>query len=155
MRSILISFLALAACTAAFAEEPFAGTWKLNLAKSKYSPGMAPKEATLVIREVAGAQVEQTVSGVGPDGKPLGIKQTVNQTGGVWKFQQGAPPAGTLSVILKIGPRELYGGTYVADKQVSAGHATLSADGKTLVNTVKGVDPQGKPFENMTVFERQ
>ena len=28
------------------AQEPWFGTWKLNLAKSKYSPGPAPKSTT-------------------------------------------------------------------------------------------------------------
>ena len=155
MRIRLISILALATCAAVFAEEPFAGTWKLNLAKSKYAPGMAPKEATAVLREVAGGQVEQTVSGVGPDGKPIAVKQTVSQAGGVWKFQQGGPPPGEMRAALKISPREFYNVTYIGEKQVSYTHSTLSADGKTFVHTVKGVNPQGKPFENTAVFERQ
>jgi hypothetical protein len=43
----LISVLALTAVV--FAADNNVGTWKLNLAKSKYSPGPAPKSQTLKI----------------------------------------------------------------------------------------------------------
>src|SRR4029453_2501850 len=38
--------LAVAAIATAQAKDPFVGTWTLNLAKSKYSPGPAPKSST-------------------------------------------------------------------------------------------------------------
>jgi len=51
------------------------GTWKLNVAKSKYDPGPAPKGSTLTL-EVAGdgIKVVQTYTRVvSPDGKVLTI----------------------------------------------------------------------------------
>jgi hypothetical protein len=56
----LVSSVACLALTALFASAPLAqsdpqvGVWKLNLAKSKYSPGPAPKSGTVKI-EAAGA----------------------------------------------------------------------------------------------------
>ena len=44
------------------------GTWKLNEAKSKFSPGAAKN--TTVVYEAAGDSVKVTVDGVGADGKP-------------------------------------------------------------------------------------
>ena len=140
---------------ALWAEEPFAGTWKLNLAKSKYPPGMAPKDVTVVIKEIGGGQVEQTVSGTDAAGKPISVKETVNQTGGVWKFQQGGPPAGILAVAVKIDPREAINATYVSEKQVEFSRSTVSKDGKSITTAAKGIDPQGKPFESVAVLEKQ
>jgi hypothetical protein len=34
--------------------DPFAGLWQLNVAKSKYSPGLPPKSQTVYIQGAAG-----------------------------------------------------------------------------------------------------
>ena len=47
-----------------------AGTWKLNLAKSKYQQGQAPKSATLLY-EPAGAGIKVTVDQLPADGAPI------------------------------------------------------------------------------------
>ena len=41
-----VGVLAVAALATAQAKDPFVGTWTMNPAKSKYSPGPAPKSAT-------------------------------------------------------------------------------------------------------------
>jgi hypothetical protein len=40
-------------------------------------------------------------------------------------------------------------------KEVGSAHSVVSADGKTLTRVVKGVDAQGKAFQNTEVYERQ
>ena len=108
-----------------------------------------------MIKEIPGGQVEQTATGIDTDGKPISGKQTVNQTGGVWHFQQGGPPAGALAVAVKISPREVINVTYIGEKQVQYSHSKLSADGKSLITDAHGVDPHGKPFESTQVLDRQ
>src|SRR5258707_2956948 len=61
-----VLFAAASACVAA--DDVNMGTWKLNEAKSKFSPG-APKNTT-VVYEAAGDSVKVTVDGVDADGKP-------------------------------------------------------------------------------------
>jgi hypothetical protein len=46
----------------------FMGTWKLNEAKSKFTPGTG--ENTTVVYEAGGDSVKVTVDGVDADGKP-------------------------------------------------------------------------------------
>ena len=48
-----VGLLLVAALAGAQSKDPFVGTWKLNLAKSTYSPGPPPKSTTSVY-EVAG-----------------------------------------------------------------------------------------------------
>ncbi len=43
---------------------PAAGTWQLNVAKSKYSPGPAPKSSTIKIVANADGSFTQTVDSV-------------------------------------------------------------------------------------------
>ena len=57
-----VLFAAASACLAA--DDANLGTWKLNEAKSKYSPG-APKN-TSVVYEAAGDSIKVTVDGVAP-----------------------------------------------------------------------------------------
>jgi hypothetical protein len=60
MRRSRLTLLAITVATSllvlgsiAQAADNQAGTWKLNVAKSKYSPGPAPKEGTLTIESQA------------------------------------------------------------------------------------------------------
>jgi hypothetical protein len=40
-------------------------------------------------------------------------------------------------------------------KEVGSTHAVVGVDGKRVTRVVKGVDAQGKAFENTEVYERQ
>ena len=53
---------------------PFVGTWKLNLASSKYNPGPAPQSQT----RTWDASGMVMVNGVGATGKPLSYGYSVN-----------------------------------------------------------------------------
>ncbi len=63
--TMALCFVAAAVC---FADDAFTGTWKLNEAKSKLTPG-GPKN-NLVVYEAAGDNVKITVDGTDSDGKP-------------------------------------------------------------------------------------
>src|SRR5882672_6396786 len=68
-RVILLTLAVLfASVTVCLAQNPHMGTWKLNEAKSKFSPG-APKNTT-VVYEAAGDSVKVIVDGVDGAGNP-------------------------------------------------------------------------------------
>src|SRR5258706_10552089 len=68
-RTLLLSLTVLVAAMAVYsASDVNMGTWKLNEAKSKISPG-AGKNTSVVIA-TAGDNVKVTVDGIGADGKP-------------------------------------------------------------------------------------
>jgi len=46
------------------AADPAIGTWKLNVAKSKYTPGPAPNSATITYEETFGTFEESPTSGL-------------------------------------------------------------------------------------------
>ena len=56
---IVLLLCCFAVNVAAASPDPHLGTWKLNVAKSKYSPGPAPKEVTMKI-EAKGAGIHLT-----------------------------------------------------------------------------------------------
>jgi len=55
--------------------DPFLGTWQLNLAKSKYSPGPPPRSQTSNF-QAEGQNYKVTVTGVGAEGNPISITLT-------------------------------------------------------------------------------
>jgi len=68
---LLASVLAIFA-VAATADGQHSGVWKLNVAKSKYSPGPGPKELTEMI-VLSGSRYKVDANGTAPDGKPMHI----------------------------------------------------------------------------------
>src|SRR5439155_5064382 len=58
------------------------GTWKLNLAKSKYAGGTAPKSSTLVVESANGGKgIKVTANIMLADGSPRTIAYTANCDG--------------------------------------------------------------------------
>ena len=136
------------------ADNPFVGTWKLNTAKSKGTPGTLNKEETVVF-EAVGDQIKRTVTGVDPDGEPLNMSATIAWDGKEHKVE--APNRPPVMVAVKsVNARRINVTVKGADgKVVSSGHVDVSKDGKTMTATFKGEDPKGRKFDNVEVFERQ
>jgi hypothetical protein len=137
------------------ADNPFVGTWKLNTAKSKGTPGMLSKEATVVF-EAVGDQMKRTVTGVDPDGEPVNSSSTIPWDGKEHKVEgpKGRPPV--MVTVKPVNDRRVNVTVKSADgKVVSSGHAEVSKDGKTMTATFKGEDPKGRKFDNVEVFDKQ
>ena len=159
MRKLLypLTLCLLVGSLSAFNADPLVGTWKLNLAKSKYAgTNKPPKELTMVIQEQGDNNV-LIMKGVAADGSPISSKLTVLKTGGEENFSEGAPRAGT-SVVLakrKADSRSVDITRLQNGKVIQTVHIVVSADGKTIRQTVKGTDAKGKPFEAMEVADKQ
>ena len=70
----------LAGAALAQSSDPRLGTWKLNLAKSTYAAGTAPKSVTYTA-EAAGAGINVTGEAVGADGAVKHSRFTANYDG--------------------------------------------------------------------------
>ncbi len=78
MRYAKLAFALSGLATVLFAAEPFAGTWKLNLEKSKYKTGTPPKEQTLTIAE-SGSDLDVRINGTAADGTAISSHYTVRK----------------------------------------------------------------------------
>src|SRR2546425_210411 len=63
-----------------WAADPIAGTWKLNRAKSKYSPGPTPTSATITYEETADG-IKRTGENLLPDGSKTSFEYTAKYDG--------------------------------------------------------------------------
>jgi hypothetical protein len=150
----LLALLGLAVTL--FGADPFSGTWKLNIAKSKFPAGRnpAPKEITAVIREQVD-ETEVTVKGTAVDGSPIAAHYTVPpKRKGALKSAEDS--AGSTVTSRRIDDRTIDSATTRDGKQIQTSHSVVSRDGKTLRMTIRGFDSQGKPVEEgYQVYEKQ
>jgi hypothetical protein len=115
------------------ADNPFVGTWKLNTAKSKGTPGTINKEETVVF-EAVGDQIKRTVTGIDPDGEPINMSATLAWDGKEHKVEapKGRPPV--MVAVKSINDRRINVTVKSAEgKVVSSVHADVSKDGREQV----------------------
>jgi hypothetical protein len=139
------------------ADDPFAGTWKFNVAKSKPAPaqaGMAIKEQTSVIEE-SSDQATVTLKGTRENGSAISTKYTVLRNGGPISYSEGGPPAGVSVASKRINDRTVDFITTRDGKEVSTTHITVNSNGKTMRLATHGTDARGKPVHSTAVFEKQ
>ena len=130
---------------------PFVGTWKLNLAKSK-DPGAFPKEETLSVQVVDG-QRQVTIKGTATNGSPISFKYEVPDNGGLGKVLAGGPYDAVAGKRIDANTREV--SYMMRGKGVLQLRSAVSKDGNTMSLTVEGTDDQGKTFSGLAVFDRQ
>ena len=158
MRKNLL-IVSLAACCAlvlsssvAMAAENWLGTWKIDLAKSKYSPGPAPKSLTLKWEATPGG-IKFTSDGVGADGKP-------NHTMYLSKFDgkdvpyEGNPDA-DMAAPMKSDDSSYSNTWKKAGKATITAKVVVSADGKTMTITQTGTNAKGEAVNNTIVYTKQ
>lgn len=134
--------------------DAFVGTWKLNVAKSRFAKGHEIKELSLVIARDA-ENVTVTVNGIDGAGKTISIKYSVPDAGGTLNYTEGAPPEGTTVVSKRIDDHTVDQTSTVNGKEVASVHSVLSATGRTLTQTRTDLDENGKYSKSVVVYDRQ
>jgi len=146
----LVAALAIFVATATADEH--SGTWKMNPAKSKYSPGPALKNLTETIAS-GGNSYKVEANGTDGDGNPMHIEFNAKFDGKDYPAI-GVPWADMVSV------KRIDAHTVQAI-QKKGGQVTMtitcmvSTDGKTHTCTLKGKDEQGHNVSNVVVFDKQ
>ena len=134
------------------ASDPRIGTWKLNVAKSKYSPGPAPRSNTLKV-EASGQGEKVTTEGVNAEGGRIAVQYTANFDGKDNPIT-GSQNADTVS-LKRIDARTTESTQKKGGKVVLTFTRVVSQDGKTMTATVKGTNAQGQTVNNVAVWEKQ
>jgi len=133
--------------------DPANGVWKLDVAKSKFSPGPAPKEMTVTI-ESAGPGRKVSVAGVDGEGKPIAWGFTGNFDSKPNRLT-GSNPDADLVMLKRLSPT-LTRSTYKkGTKTTLVNGVSVSADGKTLTVASSGVNGAGKTVKNTQVYTKQ
>ena len=136
-------------------DNPFLGTWKLNVAKSKFVPGPGPKSQTrTIVAEGAGAKY--SFEGVSADGSPTGYSFSSNYDGKDSAVTGTGMPGGADTIALKrINANKVVATLKKGGKQIGTSEAEVSKDGKVATVKSKGKTPDGKDYESESVYDKQ
>jgi hypothetical protein len=141
------------ATLSAQAKDPRVGTWELNVAKSKYSPGPAPQSQRLTVEAVGNGE-KVTSEVVAADGRRTTTTYTANFDGKDYPLTGSALGADKVS-LKRIDARTTERTDKKDGKAVVHIKRVVSPDGKTMTATVKGTNADGQPMNNVAVFEKQ
>jgi hypothetical protein len=133
-------------------DDPVIGTWELNVAKSKYTPGPAPKSETRTY-VVAGREIKVSSKGVDGAGKPTAQSWNLNYDGKD-RPQTGSSDADTLSV-KRVNAHAVEFTQKRDGKVVITGTRMISPDGKVMTITSKGTNRGGQTVDNVEVYEKR
>jgi len=131
--------------------DPSVGTWKLNLAKSKYNAGQPPRSTTVVI-EPAGDGIKLTATSIVADGSTRKIAYTATYDGKDARVV-GTADYDTIAITRTANGTE---GVRKRGGRVAQTYTrTVSADGKTMTVTSKGTGAAGDKVDNVQVYDKQ
>jgi hypothetical protein len=151
--AVLLGILVLALGGVTMAADSNVGTWKLNLAKSKYSPGPAPKSQTLKIEAWGTDGVKYTSDGMDADGKPTHAEFQAKYDEKFVAFK-GNPDADMIAY-KRIDANTVEATTQWMGKVTGHTKVVVSADGKTRTLTQSGKNSKGQDVNNVLVFDKQ
>jgi hypothetical protein len=133
---------------------PLVGTWKLNVTKSKYDPGPAPKSLTRTV-EAQGNGVKYSFDGVGADGKPIVYGFSV-QFDGKDNPISGSIPSGADTIAATRTDADHFVATLkTGGKVIGTSKVTVSKDGKVTTVDSTGVTATGAKTHDVQVYDKQ
>jgi hypothetical protein len=150
--AITLAVLVLMLGASAQAADNQVGTWKLDVAKSKYSPGPPPKESTLKVEAQADG-LKFTIDAIDAEGKTIHSESSPKYDG-TDSPTTGNPNADSIS-LKKINNHTIELQTKKDGKLVMTIRSVVSKDGKTRTSTYKGKNAKGQDVNNTTVSVRQ
>jgi hypothetical protein len=168
--TLAFCFLAGAVCLAA---DPQLGTWRLNEAKSKFTPGTM-KNTMVVYKDATGGKVKITTNGIDAQGKATHSEWTGKFDGK--DYSVTGDPNADMRSYRKVDDRTLDFTVKKGGKITVTGRVVVAADGKSRTVTTSGTTgtaapagrawqrgdflaeqkgQKGKNFKNIAVFDKQ
>jgi len=133
----------------------YAGTWKANMAKSKYEPGPGPKESMRRHEDRGNGFWLIETDGVNPQGQKTHGSYIYKPDGKQYPVAgRNQTTVNTIALTI-VDPYSVNFTQYADGKAVATGKRTVGKDGKSMVIETKGTTPQGQPASSYVVWEKQ
>ncbi len=145
--------LMLAVAATAQPTDPFVGSWRLDVSKSKYSPGPTPKSATTTY-EAAGKGFKVSVRTEPASGPVQQWSYTSNLDGKDAPIT-GNNPNADMAAVKRIDANTLEVVYKKAGKVTTRQRNVIAPGGKTRTVTTTGTDTQGQKVKNVAVYVKQ
>jgi hypothetical protein len=128
------------------------GTWQLNVSKSTFTAGSAPKSQTRTYTQ-SGSSITLVMKTVGADGKESTLNTTYQLNGKNYPVT-GSPDYDSLSA-KQVNPHTASFTLKRAGKAVGRTSRTVSHDGKQMTSKSSATSAKGEQSESIMVFDRQ
>ncbi len=152
---VVVSLMMLSSGMLLAQENPFVGTWKLNLAKSKFTGLPAMKNETRTVA-AQGTGLKVSFDGTAADGSKFSYSYTTNLDGKATPITGSGVPAGADMYASKRVDANTYTTTWLkGGKEIGMSRSVVAKDGKVTTITLKVADTGGKPISGVTVFDKQ
>ena len=137
-------------------DDPSIGTWKLNVAKSTFTPGPPIQGDTRSYEVNEAGWLFVTTETTQPDGTRTGVRFAAKFDGKAYPQIGRFAPTVTMITYEPVDRRTLkYTQRDTSGKIVSTNTRTVSADGKTMIIEQRTSNASGQPEVNVELFERQ
>lgn len=135
------------------------GTWKLNIAKSKFDPG-PPLRSMTVTREQVGDAVKYTIEQEDATGIHRTIVEAPKYDGKdyprkVQDYPRAGPPVPDTISLRRIDADTVEETLKKSGKVVQTASQVLSKDGKVITTTLTGTTVSGQPVHVVLVYDKQ
>jgi hypothetical protein len=151
-KTLLVGAVLAIGSGTALAADAVEGTWKLNLAKSTFSPGPAPKSQSRTYADSAQG-MSVTVKTTAADGKESTTTIVFKDDGKTYPVS-GNPDFDAVSA-KRVDALTLNSTQTKAGATVGTAVRTVSKDGKTLTFKQKGTHANGGKYEDVSVYDKQ
>ena len=135
------------------ADDPMLGSWKLNIAKSKFGPGPVMQAETNQVEPFGGNGIKLTAQITRADGTK--VTESYAGTFDGKEFSVGGDANVDAAYLKRIDAYTMERVNKKAGKPTTSMKYVVSKDGKTKTVTVTGTTAQGEPVSTVLVFEKQ
>ena len=145
------------ASVAGWAQDVQTGRWTLNVAKSQFKTSAAPMTQIVTIVSDGKDGVKVTADVVRANGAKAAFSYAAQYDGKEYPRTEtgdGAVPGQTVT-LKRVDSRTVERITYMKGKKLVIEKWEISRDGKTRTVTQSGAGPDGKPVDNVLVYEKQ
>jgi hypothetical protein len=137
------------------ADNPFVGTWKLNLAKSTFDPGPPPRSRTVTIEQV-GDGVKWAIEQVDANGNRRTVVEAPKFDGKDYPRTGSPTPDADTIALKRIDAYTLEETLKKAGKVVATYRQVVSKDGKVRTATqMTGTNAGGQRIHDVLLFDKQ
>jgi len=153
LSAFTLAFVVVAALTVE--GQSLMGAWKVNAAKSTYSPAVPPGNSqTSTWEDLGGGQFKNTIDVVDAKGQSRRFEIVLRFDDGVDYPMRGADRP-TTRTYKRLNDLDFEYVEKVNGRVTMTSRSVTAPDGKTRTNTTAGTDAQGQPVKNVVHWERQ
>jgi hypothetical protein len=135
-------------------QDAHVGTWELNLEKSTFDPGPPPRRQSLWYK-AEGKGLTALLQGIDAAGKPISL----DPSNLVINFDGRDHPTARVnydsSAWTRISSNKYVVNRKKAGKVVLTSTNVVSDDGRTMTITTKGIGEDGRPVNNLRVYDKR